>query len=168
MRHFQSVKEHNNIRVMSAEKCFYVNRRSVSNASLTCSDVFSSPCCFLSLVCVGVCGNECVSLSLMSLHQPLVRDFLCLPLNVLSLPFLSPSIPYIPPFPLKPISQVHTTSHARVHARTHAPPSRLVILLAPLISSSLVVFLLHLSQPLIFPPFSCSLHGGAWPHPTRT
>lgn len=122
MRHFQSVKEHNNIRVMSAEKCFYVNRRSVSNASLTCSDVFSSPCCFLSLVCVGVCGNECVSLSLMSLHQPLVRDFLCLPLNVLSLPFLSPSIPYIPPFPLKPISQVHTTSHARVHARTHAPP----------------------------------------------
>lgn len=168
MRHFQSVKEHNNIRIMGAEKCFYANRQSVANASLTCSDVFSSPCCFLPHVCVGVCGNECISLSLMSLYQPLVRDVWCLPLNVLSLLLLSPSIPNIPPFPLT-LSLANLTSAYNficTCACTHAHPLACHSV-GPLISSSLVVSVPSFSA-FNTPPFSCSLHGRAWPHLTRT
>lgn len=81
--------------------------------------------------------------------------FFCPPPSLTSL--LSPSLC------LQPISQVHTTSYAHVHARTHTP--WLVILLA-LWSLHLLWFLFHLSQPLIpllFLALSTAEHDLTWP-----
>lgn len=140
-------QENSNVRMMSAEKLFCVNRLCVRlvNASFTCSAAACS--CLPRVVCVSVFSDECAALSSMSLHQLCVRAHLCVQtqcfVSAEFVPLHSRLTPGV-------CVQVRACTRAHTHAVSSCGwHSDLFI--------CCVFFPLHLCQPLICPPYPASL-----------